>query len=352
MKQLLALSVEGKTTSVSAESLEKERRFSIEDYMIREAGVHPAVRRVPTWIIDEKEWPYGKDYSGFWHKTYITIIGSKPYDENATYIHEALGHGGFYEHISSAESIPLTQLSEAFARMVEVMLYEERHRYCSLSEEIYAVGTKELTQAASAISLHIGKKGIIQLFYALTPQRVPPERAVSFCKELATDHSLLYVFGLLAARYGGEIIGQMVRRSRMDVMRVGLQVQDETVQRSSGCTEKKLMHDYLSTEFSLGDAFAQCYLRETRPSCLEELITEKALLPKSNVYALDRASALKWVAAHQGGAFPRSAVGMNVLDSLGRSLCSLDDLDGERRAPASLHRHLQRKRERMQGKKS
>ncbi|MBI1968482.1 hypothetical protein HYS49_01085 [Candidatus Woesearchaeota archaeon] len=358
MKQLLALSVKRKRTYVSAKALEKGRRFSIESYMNREAGIHPAGRVAPAWVIDKKDWPYRRDYSGFWIKKkrqsksmenplkpYILIREAEPYRENAIFVHEALGHGGFEEYISPEKSTSLSQLSEAFARTLEMMLIEDRQSYSSPSDSIYTVGTKELTQAASTISLHIGKRGIVQLFYVLTPQRVPPERAVSFCKELAWDASLLHAFGVLAARYGGEIIGRLVQRPRLDVLRAAITIKDEMVRSSSDATERKLMQDYLSKEFSLGDAFAQFYLREAKPSSLEELIMKKARLSRSPVYVIDRASALKWVGAHRGGAFPCYDQGMNVLESLGKTLSSFTDLDGEKRAPPRLHNYCVRRQE-------
>ena len=360
MKQLLALTVKRKIAYVSAEAMERERRSSIEEYMKREAGVHPAGGLVPAWIIDKKDWPYGKDYSGFWIKKkrrdkkgvnylrpYILVRESELYQENAIFVHEAFGHGGFEDHISSEESTSLSQLSEAFARTLEMMLTEDRQSYSSPSDSIYPAGTKELTQAASTISLHLGKRGIVQLFYALTPLRVPPERAVTFCKELARDASLLHAFGILTAHYGGEIIGRLVQRSRLDILRAAITIKDELVQRSSGLTERKLMQDYLSKEFSLGNAFAQFYLREMKPSSLEELIMEKARLSQSPVYVIDRASALKWVGAHRGGAFPCYDRGMNVLESLGKTLSRLTDLEGEKRASFQLHNYCVRRQEEL-----
>lgn len=357
MKQTIAVPVPKGVKYVSAVILERDRRYSIENYLKEEAGICPGGRQAPAWVIDRKDWPY-KGFGGFWRKkwrwdkdgnrecsSYILVVENKPYEENAVFAHEALGHGGFEEHISAEEKDITFALSEAFARTGEILLREDRSAYMSPSETVYPAETKELTEAASTILLHLGKRGTIAFFYALAPPKVREEQAASFINELAKDTALLQAFGILAARYGGENIGRQVHQPRLQVLRAALHVRDEMVQHSSNCTEEKLMRAYLSREFSLGDAFAQFYLREARPSSFEELIFEKTVLPDTKVYAIDRASALKWVGAHRGGTLPCYEAGMNILQSLARTSESWKDLDGEKRSPQSLHRYLVRRRE-------
>jgi hypothetical protein len=101
-------------------------------------------------------------------------------------------------------------------------------------------------------------------------------------------------------------------------------IYDEIVNKSSGISEKDLMFRHLSEEFSLGQSFAEVYLREIKPSCLEELILNKS---KADVSKIDVTSRLKWVWAHAATNAPDYELGLNLLNYIINTISSIKQLD-------------------------
>lgn len=342
---------------IVAERFSTARSHAIGNYMHKEAGIPPLGEKIAVARIAAETWPFDKQWQGFWTKVRsvshlrssrrVPFIALQTQEnallENRCFVHEYFGHGWFRERFPFDRSDSWCRVDEAYARLLETFVSENRQKaIADTSSSFYLPGTSELTQQVLDISLRLGKRATMQLFSGLGHKELSGGQLEQFIHVFAQDQPLLSALATLAARYGGEaIMPYVLYADRENVLRDAIAVYDGIVQHSSSVTEDGLMRAYLQDEFSLGKPFADLYLRTVAPSCLEELISEKALLPKANVYAIDRASALKWVGAHAGSPFPDPERGMKALTIVTKACDHLFDLDGKD-APHAFQRYLER----------
>jgi len=333
---------DGKAYNVKhAVKVDEKTLLSIEHYMLNDGGVKPVHDLSAAFIVDEKKWFYKSDTGGF--VTNATIIqengdtkkgnvifiqkddfDSPPVD-NAVLVHEALGHIGFEEYISSAnaELNDAYRLSEAFSRVLGTFVNEHgrNESIVESSSKDYPAGTSGLVTKALKIYFAVGKKALTSIFYHTKPG---PE-GYTLIDEIYHDKDLIKAMAVFSARYGGCSIGRTLReQGRDDLIKKTGRIYDEIVNKSSGISEKDLMFRHLSEEFSLGQSFAEVYLREIKPSCLEELILNKS---KADVSKIDVTSRLKWVWAHAATNAPDYELGLNLLNYIINTISSIKQLD-------------------------
>lgn len=338
----------------NAEKIDENRWASIENYMLIDAGVKPVKDGFVAYIINEEEWKDGP--RDFVEKAKVVEENSDEFiteailierdsytkipSDNEGLVHEVLGHVGFDKHISLRDDYDARRVSEAFARTLGLFVNEERS--CSIADtrngelkRLYPDGTTRLTERAFEIYSRAGKKAIVSLFYSTSPESLDNPSLNSgntLIDRIYEDEELLRAIAVLSARYSGRYVGNLLRvNMREDLIRKAREVYDETASNSSDVSEQDLMFRHLKEEFSLGDSFTELYLRDVKPSCLDELIENK------NVPVIDRASELKWIYAHAGTNSPDHRRGLCVLNHFMRTAKKITDLNGSEQEPQFQH---------------
>jgi hypothetical protein len=240
-------------------------------------------------------------------------------DRNLHLLHE-LSHINYdaYVHNGMTENEDVHRISETFARTME--LYSDRLADALLKNAFspsYPIGTGILVHKSFHIYRAVGKKAMTSILYRTTPEKF----GQTLIDRIYDEEEVLKAAGVLSAMQGGSVVGRILNEKGPDYL-VGeaRMVYDKIAKSSSQVSERDLMLKHLAEEFSLGRNFAEAYLREVKPSSLEELIMGKG---NREFEAIINASALKWVWAHAATDMPDYERGFALMEHFMRTLSSI-----------------------------
>ncbi len=312
---------EGKETLVT-ELFDIHRAQAIIEYLVKDAGIKPISH--PVFLVEKQDWPQILKNVGGQVRYESMIIDNHEYfypvvmiqktkgdysDENLVFAHEILGHLGFDHYIYPEKRRFFHPLSEAFARTIDMFLNSYREEIISDSYG-YSGNTHDFVKKSLMLYPKIGKRAIVSLFYASNPEESP-----SLLERVYLEKEVVHAIAVLATEYHERTLEHMLTQPFEEILKKAKQVRRDY-------SERDLMLAHL-TEFSFGETFSQAYLRDLKPSSLEELIEDK------NIALLDNASALKWQYAHAGTSVPLHARGMQLFDHIISTVEHITDIIGE-----------------------
>ena len=358
----------GKRLFTEVQKFPLDRQIAVEDYMFKEAGVHPISNEPCLYLTPKEQLKLDEldegSTGGFFlvgkvieegQKSFegnVVLIGQdpSPVKINSRLVHELLGHVGFHKHIAKADDhVPsgdvasYCRLTEVFSRLIKIFAdgkLKLNLEDCRIAEESggYRQGTSEVLMNAIGFYGISGKRAITSLFYE--PGREGGRiESLSLLEIFLSDVSResLEAISIISAAKGGEHAISLFRDSKEKLMNESEKINSRLSFDTSYRAEVGVRR--LEKEFGLGETFSAMYIQDRNLSP-RDLTTHWNGVPFDDLELFGDIYSYKWSYAHTATELPSHERGEMLLNHFIKDLESFKDLSTNEKHPLFIHKNL------------